>query len=240
MAMSEEELQRQIDILTTNTEDNEGMVYNSVAILNTGLNPDYFTGNNTSIVNAINLLAQESVTTNEVAQLVADKVNEILLDISNDENKLIWDNLKELMEIDTVIEGIQRILQGKQQDKILGIAEEDIGKILMVDQADDGEMMVKPVDLSLGETINAENVIYENPDYTSLTNVAEAIDLILNNIEESGIVGDIKWEMITDAPDIPNKLELTDQELVLRSDEGDVSSVELVTDEDIQNIIADL
>lgn len=240
MAMSEEELQRQIDILTTNTEDNEGMVYNSVAILNTGLNPDYFTGNNTSIVNAINLLAQESVTTNEVAQLVADKVNEILLDISNDENKLIWDNLKELMEIDTVIEGIQRILQGKQQDKILGIAEEDIGKILMVDQADDGEMMVKPVDLSLGETINAENVIYENPDYTSLTNVAEAIDLVLNNIEESGIVGDIKWEMITDAPDIPNKLELTDERLVLRSDEGDVSSVELVNDEDIQNIIADL
>lgn len=240
MAMSEEELQRQIDILTTNTKDNEGMVYNSVAILNTGLNPDYFTGNNTSIVNAINLLAQESVTTNEVAQLVADKVNEILLDISNDENKLIWDNLKELMEIDTVIEGIQRILQGKQQDKILGIAEEDIGKILMVDQADDGEMMVKPVDLSLGETINAENVIYENPDYTSLTNVAEAIDLVLNNIEESGIVGDIKWEMITDAPDIPNKLELTDERLVLRSDEGDVSSVELVTDEDIQNIIADL
>ena len=240
MAMSEEELRLQLEILTAKTEDNPDMVYNANALLNKGLNPNYFTGNNTKIINAINLLAEESVKTSEVAQIVAEKVNEILLDISNDENKLIWDNLKDLMEINTIIEGIQRILQGKQQDKILGIDEEDIGKILMVDQADDGEMMVKPVDLSLGETINAENVVYSNPDYSSITNIAEAIDMILNNIEDSGLIGEVKWEMITDAPEIPNKLELTEQELVLRSDEGDVSSVELVTDEDIQDIIADL
>lgn len=240
MAMSEEELKLQLEILTAKTEDNPDMVYKANAMLNKGLNPNYFTGNNTKIVNAINLLAEESVKTSEVAQIVAEKVNEILLDTSNDENKLIWDNLKELMEIDTIIEGMQRILQGKQQDKILGIDEEDIGKILMVDQADDGEMMVKPVDLSLGETINAENVVYNNPDYSSITNIAEAIDMILNNIEDSGLIGEVKWEMITGAPEIPNKLELTEQELVLRSNEGDVSSVELVTDEDIQDIIADL
>ena len=34
--------------------------------------------NNTKIVNAINYLAEQSVTTSEVAQLVAEKVNEVL------------------------------------------------------------------------------------------------------------------------------------------------------------------
>ena len=97
MAMTEEELKMQLDILTTKTEDNPDMVYKANAMLNQGLNPEYFTGNNTKIVNAINLLAEESVKTSEVAQLVAEKVNEILLDTSSDENKLIWENLKDLM-----------------------------------------------------------------------------------------------------------------------------------------------
>ena len=115
MAMSDEELLLQMNILASKTEDNPNMVYKANATLNKGLNPEYFTGNNTKIVNAINHLAETSVKISDLSEAVADKVNELLLDTSSDANKAIWDNVKELMEMDTIIEGIQRILEGKQQ-----------------------------------------------------------------------------------------------------------------------------
>ena len=59
MAMTDEELLLQMNILTTATENNENMKYRANAALNKGLNPEFFTGNNTKIVNAINKLASE-------------------------------------------------------------------------------------------------------------------------------------------------------------------------------------
>ena len=167
MAMSEEDLKRQLDILTTRTSDNPDMIYKANAALNKGLNPDYFTGNNTKIVNAINWLAENNVQTSELSEVVANKVNELLLDTSSDANKVIWDNVKELMEMDTIIEGIQRILEGKQQDKILGITPDDIGKILSVAQAEDGEMMVKAID----NILNAGQMEYTHEEHPEISTV---------------------------------------------------------------------
>ena len=164
MAMTDDELKLQLDILASRTDQNPDMVYKTVASLNKGLNPEYFTGNNTKIVNAINFLAENSVMVSELSEAVANKVNELLLDTSSDANKLIWDNVKELMEMNTIIEGIQRILEGKQQDKILGITPDDIGKILTVSQAEDGEMMVKAID----NIINPSQMEYKNENYPEI------------------------------------------------------------------------
>ena len=75
MAMSDEELLLQMNILASKTEDNPNMVFKANKTLNKGLNPDYFTGQDTKIVNAINMLAETTVKVTEVAALVADKVN---------------------------------------------------------------------------------------------------------------------------------------------------------------------
>ena len=234
MAMSDEELKNQLDILTLKTEDNPYMVYKVNAVLNKGLNPEYFKGNNTKIVNAINMLAEDCVRTSEVAELISDKINEVLLDVSNYENGLIWENLKELMEIDTIIEGMQRILQGKQQDKILGITPDDIGKILSVAQAEDGEMMVKAID----NILNPSQMEYTHEEHPEVKTVESALDKLFE-LQGNGI-SEVTWDMIMNKPEIPTGLELTNESLVMMSENGNMSEVPLMTDEDVNNLLSDL
>jgi hypothetical protein len=234
MAMSDEELLLQMNILASKTEDNPNMVFKANKTLNKGLNPDYFTGQDTKIVNAINMLAETTVKVTEVAALVADKVNEILLDTSIDENRVLWDKVKELMEMDTVIEGLHRILEGKQQDKILGITPDDIGKILSVAQADDGEMMVKAID----NILNAGQMEYTHEEHPEIQTVEGALDKLFEMQSQS--LTEINWDMIMNKPEIPTGLELTDDSLVMMSDNGEMSEVPLMTDEDVTNLLSDL
>lgn len=234
MAMSDEELLLQMNILASKTEDNPNMVYKANATLNKGLNPEYFTGNNTKIVNAINHLAETSVKISDLSEAVADKVNELLLDTSSDANKAIWDNVKELMEMDTIIEGIQRILEGKQQDKVLGITPDDIGKILSVAQAEDGEMMVKAID----NIINVGQIEYTHEEHPEISTVEGALDKLFG-MQGQGI-SEVTWDMIMNKPEVPTGLELTNESLVMKSEHGEMSEVPLMSDEDVNILINDL
>ena len=234
MAMSDEELLLQMNILASKTEDNPNMVFKANKTLNKGLNPDYFTGQDTKIVNAINMLAETTVKVTEVSALVANKVNEILLDTSIDENRVLWDKVKELMEMDTVIEGLHRILEGKQQDKILGITPDDIGKILSVAQAEDGEMMVKAID----NILNAGQMEYTYEEHPEVQTVEGALDKLFEMQGQS--LTEINWDMIMNKPEIPTGLELTNESLVMMSDNGEMSEVPLMTDEDVSNLLSEL
>ena len=244
MAMTDEELLLQMNILATKLESNENMPYKTNTALNKGLNPEYFTGNNTKIVNAINLLAETSVKISDLSEAVANKVNELLLDTSSDANKAIWENVKDLMEMDTIIEGIQRILEGKQQDKVLGITPDDIGKILSVSQAEDGEMMVKAIDMVI---TNPNDIEYNTIHYPEVQNVAGALDKLFelqkNNNSSGGgssVGGSIEWDAILDKPEIPAKLELNDKFLIMKSETSTMSVIPLMTDEDIDTLMSDL
>lgn len=235
MAMTDEELLLQMNILASKTEDNPNMVYKSNKTLNKGLNPAFFTGNDTKIVNAINLLAETSVKISDLSDAVAAKVNELLLDTSSDANRVIWDNVKELMEMDTIIEGIQRILEGKQQDKILGITPDDIGKILTVAQAEDGEMMVKAID----NILNSSQLEYTHEEHPEVTTVEDALDKLFE-LQGNTVIDEITWDKIINKPQIPTGLGLTNDSLVMMSDEGEMSSVPLMNDEDVNMLISDL
>ena len=234
MAMSDEELLLQMNILASKTGDNPNMAYKANATLNKGLNPEYFTGNNTKIVNAINHLAETSVKISDLSEAVADKVNELLLDTSSDANKAIWDNVKELMEMDTIIEGIQRILEGKQQDKVLGITPDDIGKILSVAQAEDGEMMVKAID----NILNAGQMEYTHEEHPEVQTVEGALDKLFEL--QNNKLDEVTWDMIMNKPAIPTGLELTDNALVMNDEDGEMSSVPLMTNEDVDKLLNDL
>ena len=232
--MSDEELLLQMNILASKTGDNPNMAYKANATLNKGLNPEYFTGNNTKIVNAINHLAETSVKISDLSEAVADKVNELLLDTSSDANKAIWDNVKELMEMDTIIEGIQRILEGKQQDKVLGITPDDIGKILSVAQAEDGEMMVKAID----NILNAGQMEYTHEEHPEVQTVEGALDKLFEL--QNNKLDEVTWDMIMNKPAIPTGLELTDNALVMNDEDGEMSSVPLMTNEDVDKLLNDL
>lgn len=252
MALSEDELRLQLDILTQRTDQNEQMVYKTSAILNKALNPDVFSGQNSRIVNAINLLATNIEKSNALSNNVANKVNEILLDTSMDVNLAIWNEVKELMEKDTIIEGIRHILQGQQADKILGLSEDNVGKVLTVSEDALGNLVIDFVDMPQGGSgggssegggeftgdVLAEQVMYFNPARPEFTNVAEALNAALEG--GGGATGTIIWEQIVNRPDVPNKIEMTEQELVLKGSDGDISSVELISSADIDDILAEL
>ena len=253
MALTEEQLQLQADILASKTDSttNPNMPYKANTTLNKGLNPDLFSGNNTKIVNAINKLATDAEFISAQSRDVTNKVNEILMDTSTSTGQSIWTEVKELMEKDTIIEGIRHILQGQQADKILGLSSDNIGKVLTVGEDTLGNLVIDFVDMPQGGSgggssegggeftgdILAEQVMYFNPARPEFTNVAEALNAAL---EGGGATGTIIWEQIVNRPDVPNKIEMTEQELVLKGSDGDISSVELISSADIDDILADL
>ena len=163
---------------------------------------------------------------------IEEKINEIIMTPS-EENEQLWENLKALMEQPTLVEGMQRILEGKQQDKVLGITPDDIGKILSVAQAEDGEMMVKAID-----NILAGNVTYVNEKHPEVATVDDALNKLFD-LQENALT-EIPWDDILYKPAIASEIKIEEDELKLCSDDGEMSSVPLMTDEDVLLIISEL
>ena len=211
MALTDEELKLQLDILATKTSDNANMVYKTNTTLNKGLNPDQFSGNNTKIVNAINSLAADANKVTTAATNVANKVNAILLDTDATDNKPIWEHVQSLMGKPTIIEGLEEILTGNKQKEILDLDENDIGKYLTVAQDDEGHIVIK------------------------------AIDAIINGGSGNGNISeDIFWEDIKNKPAMANGLAISEDKLCLMNEDGTMSSVDLTIDADIDHIINEL
>ena len=246
MALSKEELQLQIDILTSRTDNNDGMKYSKLPGVNKGLNPEFFTGNNTRVVNAINKLATEVKALENAVYDMINKTNGVLLDVNSEQNQETWEETKRLMREETIIEGIRSILEGKSQDRIFDIEEEDEGKVLTIVIDDDGNPVVRPVEISMDifpdykppeeKITTAYDVVYLNRDIPGVENVGEAIDHILDQMKN--IDFEISWDDIKDKPSVGNKLELKDDALTLVSDEDAIlSSVPLMNDEDIYDLV---
>lgn len=237
MALTEDQILQQINVLAVKTSDNPDMVYKANATLNKGLNPAYFTGNNTKIVNAINVLAAQNAANEAIVQNISDKVNSILLDASTSVGAEIWEETKELMETDTIIEGINNILSGNLQDKILGFDIDDSGKVLIV-QADE-EGGVKTVAKYIEEIVDVSKLEYSNNKVSSINNVQAALDYLFENQGQGEqIPVDVEWVDIKNKPEIGSQLELSDDSLVLKNEEGTaISEIQLVTDEEIDDLL---
>lgn len=185
MALSEDVLKLQIDILASKTSDNPDMVFKTNATLNKGLNPDYFSGQYTKIVNALNQLADSSNKANTAVTDFMNKMNNILLDTSNEDNSRIFEQLQLLMGAPTIIEGMQNMLQGNTQEQLLNLKQEDIGKFLTVGKTEDDKLVLNAIDLVL----NAESIEYINEFLPEVHTVKEALDHIVE-----GIQSPLEWE----------------------------------------------
>lgn len=252
MAMTDEELLLQMNILTSKTSDNPNMTYKTNAILNKGLNPEYFSGQYTKIVNALNQLASNTEIAISTSNNVANKVNELLLDTSNEDNQAIWENVQTLMGQPTIIEGIQDLLEGKLEAKVLGITAEDINKILVVDVDANNNPIIKAVEqISSGGNISSlDELEYSNRYVSSITNAKEALDYVINEIVngdfEGGLgggiqIGEITWDMIDDRPEhVADNLSLTNTHLQLKDGDSVISTVPITSDNDIDEVMAEL
>lgn len=185
MVLSEDVLKLQTDILASKTSDNPDMVFKKNATLNKGLNPDYFSGQYTKIVNALNQLADSSNKANIAVTSFMDKMNGILLDTSNEDNSRVFEQLQLLMEAPTIIEGMQNMLQGNNQEQLLNLKQEDIGKFLTVGETENNKLVLNAIDLVL----NAENIEYVNESLPEVHSVKEALDHAVEEIQSP-----LEWE----------------------------------------------
>lgn len=237
MALSEETILQQINVLATKTAENAEMIYKSIPALNKGLNPEYFTGNDTKIVNAINKLAAEVDILNEAVVNMINKVNGVLMDTMSLENKEIWEDTQKLMGEDTIIEGIKAILEGKRNGEILKLDIADDGKLLAVYVNEEGQPEIRPASLdSLDINVGAYDVAYANRDFKELSSVGEAIDIILEDMRKP-----LEWDDLVNIPKLADDLVIEEDSLVLRSvEDDDLANIPLTNDADIDSIINSL
>ena len=240
MALTEEEILQQINVLTKKTSENPEMVYKTSATRNTALDPEYFSGQDTKIVNAINKLAADFKTLEKFVKSSSGKNDDILMDIHTDINAPIWEETKELMESSTIIEGINLILKGHHLHKILNITVDDIDKVLTVAQDEKGKLITKAVPIGeLGHT--ADTVKYENEALPEVHTVEDAINFILTNGAGSSPGNFIvDWDTIQNKPEVPNNLVLSEGSLDMKSGDEVLSSIDITVDSDIEEIINNL
>ena len=250
--MTDEELMLQMNILVSKISDNPNMPFKSNAVLNKGLNPEFFSGNYTKVVNALNQLATEAKEVEANATKVADKVNELLLDTSNVENQAIWEQLKTAMGKPTIIQGLLDLYEGKQVGKILGLGElstEDAGKVLSIDKDEDGNIIFKAVShVAEIPEVKATDIAYVNNFNDEITNVKNALDFVIDSIA-NGNIGDggsgvpstpskVTWEMIENKPTvIADNMSLSSSHLELKDGDTVVSSVPLLSDGEVDVLL---
>lgn len=242
MALTDEQLAIQLQVLTEKTSSNASMTYTKSARTNKALNPDKFSNYNSKIVNAINLLYDDSVITQADAATSTQILNDVLGSTAVPENKSEWNSVIEILHgispsYKNMINASKAILTGEAISQILQVSAADKGKLLSIDLDEENNVIIKTVTAGTGSggditTLDASNVTYTNTNVASLTNVKEAIDYMLNNN-----VSEINWENIKNKPNFVDSLELTDSALLLKSGETSVSTVELINDNDITEIV---
>lgn len=255
MAMTEEELLLQMNILVNKISDNPNMVFKANKTLNKGLNPEYYSGNDSKIVNILNSLFEKNQQINDVSTDVTNKVNNLIGDSSSAIGAANWEKLQGLMGQATIIEGLNDLFEAKLIDKVLGLDVADKGKILSIDVDDNGNAILKAIDAIAGGNgesadVSVESLQYTNDNAPEVTNVKEALDYVINEIVngdfEGGlgggtIIGEITWDMIDDRPEfIADGLELTNDQLILKDGDSVLSTVPLMDNMDIDDIINQL
>ena len=110
-----ERKQVQYDVLTykLDTATNNKLVYKTNAALNKGLNPDYFSGNKSKLVNILNDFYKTINLTNQTVNEVYTKFNPVVLDIGTPENQAILDQMRAATGKDTLIESVLALAKGE-------------------------------------------------------------------------------------------------------------------------------
>ena len=115
MALTDQEKVLQAGILAEKTDEatNPNMAYSSMVTSNKGLNPEYFTGNNTKVVNAINSTYKQAQNAMTTVNSFGNKINGVLLDTGNTEGQAKLEQLRTDMGYQTLIEGLIDLYENK-------------------------------------------------------------------------------------------------------------------------------
>ena len=148
MALTDEQLAIQLQVLTEKTSSNASMIYTKSTRTNKALNPDKFSNNNSKIVNAINLLYDDSVKTQADAANSTQILNNVLGSTLVPENETDWNSVIEILHgispsYKNMINASKAILTGEAISQILQVSAADKGKLLSIDLDEENNVIIK-------------------------------------------------------------------------------------------------
>ena len=112
---STDKQQVQYDVLTFKLDSttNPKLVYKTMPIVNKGLDPNFFSGNDTKIVNILNKFAKDMKDTSDIVNKVYDTYNPVVLNTTTDEGKALLEKMRLATGKDTLVESVTALANGE-------------------------------------------------------------------------------------------------------------------------------
>ena len=112
---STDKQQVQYDVLTFKLDSttNPKLVYNKMSIMNKGLNPNFFSGNGTKLVNILNKFANDMKNTSDIVKKVYNTYNPVVLNTTTDEGKALLEKMRLATGKDTLVESVTALANGE-------------------------------------------------------------------------------------------------------------------------------
>ena len=105
----------QYDVLTLKLDSstNPKLVYKKSTATNKGLNPNFFSGNGTKLVNILNKFANDMKNTSDIVNKVYDTYNPVVLNTTTDEGKALLEKMRLATGKDTLVESVTALANGE-------------------------------------------------------------------------------------------------------------------------------
>ena len=112
---STDKQQVQYDVLTFKLDSttNPKLVYNTMSTMNKGLNPKFFSGNGTKLVNILNTFAKDMKNTSDIVNKVYNTYNPVILDTVTNEGKALLEKMRLATGKNTLVESVTALANGE-------------------------------------------------------------------------------------------------------------------------------
>ena len=112
---STDKQQVQYDVLTFKLDSttNPKLVYKTTPNVNKGLNPKFFSGNGTKLVNILNTFAKDMKNTSDIVNKVYNTYNPVILDTVTVEGKALLEKMRLATGKDTLVESVTALANGE-------------------------------------------------------------------------------------------------------------------------------
>ena len=166
----QDKLSVQCYVLTDRISSNANMQFDNNALRNKGLNPEYFKGNMTKVVNALNKLAENTSQIKTTVEDVYTKFNPVILDTYKPENQPILEAMRKATGKDTLIESVLALAKGEIGGlAVLNPTDAEDGFVVTFDKQQN-KFVLKPAAEAIEQNLILFNSQTEKDKYITLDN----------------------------------------------------------------------
>ena len=155
-------------VLTDKISSNSDMIFASSLFANKGLNPAYFSGNKTKIVNILNSLYEDITKSIETAASIYARYNPIILDTKDPNNAAILEAMRKATGKQTLIESVLALAKGEVGGlAVLNPTDAEDGFVVTFDKQQN-KFVLKPAAEAIEQNLVLFNSQTEKDKYITL------------------------------------------------------------------------